>query len=331
MKETPMDRRRALKSAAAGAAACAAPWLAQAQAWPGKTITWVYPYAAGGGADPLARALAAVIGPRLGQTIVVDNRVGAAGMIGATAVARAPSDGHTFLFCVSSEIAINQWLHRNMSYDPEVDLVPVCRLTTLPFALVSSLVSKLGSVSEVVTAAKASPGKLTFGHPGSGTLQHIAGELLQRTAGIQFTQVSYKGIAAVTTDVLGGHVDLGLVGLSTALPHVRGGRLTGLGLSSAAPVPGVSELAPLARQDPFRSFDVLQWFGMMAPKGTPPGILERMQAELSGALKQPAMAADMASQGLTSAFLPANEFGAFIAAERAKYGRVIKEANITAG
>ncbi|WP_119292042.1 Bug family tripartite tricarboxylate transporter substrate binding protein [Azohydromonas sediminis] len=326
-----MDRRRALKSAAAGAAACAAPWLARAQSWPSKPVTWVYPYAAGGGADPLARALAAIVGPRLGQQIVVDNRTGAAGMIGATAVARAPADGYTFLFCVSSEIAINQWLYKNMTYDPEVDLVPVCRLTTLPFALVSSLASRLGSVAEVVAAAKASPDKLTFGHPGSGTLQHIAGELLQRAAGIRFTQVPYKGIAAVTTDVLGGHVDLALVGLSTALPHVRAARMHGLGLSSAAPVPGVPELAPLARQDPFRSFDVLQWFGMMAPKGTPPPIVERMQAELSDALRLPAMAAQLASQGLTSAFLPAGEFGAFIAGERAKYERVIKEANITTG
>lgn len=326
-----MDRRRALKSAAAGTAACAAPWLARAQSWPGKTITWVYPYAAGGGADPLARALAAIVGPRLGQQIVVDNRTGAAGIIGTTAVARAPADGHTFLFCVSGEIAINPWLYKNMTYDPDVDLVPVCRLTTLPFALVSSLNSKLASMAEVVTAAKASPGKLTFGHPGSGTLQHIAGELLQRTAGIQFTQVPYKGVAAVATDVLGGHVDLGLVGVSTALPHIRGGRMHGLGLSSAAPVPGVPELAPLARQDPFGSFDVLQWFGMMAPKGTPAAIVDRMQAELSAALRLPAMAGELTTQGLTSAFLPPAEFGSFIAAERAKYGRVIKEANITTG
>ncbi len=324
-----MDRRRILKASGAGAAACVLPSLARAQEWPSKPITWVYPYAAGGGADPLARSLAALVGPRLGQSIVVENRTGASGMIGATAVARAPADGHTFLFCVSSEVAVNQWLYHNMSYDPEKDLVAVCRLTTLPFALVSSRSSRLASVAELVAAAKANPGKLTFGSPGSGTLQHIAGELLQRTADIRFTHVPYRGIAAVTNDLLAGHVDVGFVGLSTALPHVRAGQVNGLGLSTASPVPGVPELEPLARLNAFKNFDVTQWFGLMAPRGTPQPIIERMHKELAAVMQLPQMAQQLATQGLTAAVLPPVEFAKFISQEREKYGRVVRDSKIT--
>jgi tripartite-type tricarboxylate transporter receptor subunit TctC len=324
-----MDRRHVLKAAAAGAAACVLPSLATAQQWPSKPITWIYPYAAGGGADPLARSLAALVSKRLGQQIVVENRTGASGMIGATAVARAPADGHTFLFCVSGEVVINPWLYQNMTYDPEKDLVAVSRLTTLPFALVSSKSSNLTTVADLVKAAKAQPGKLTFGSPGSGTLQHIAGELLQRTAGIQFTHVPYRGIAAVTNDLLAGHVNVGFVGLSTALQHVRGGRVNGLGLSTAKPVAGVPEMLPLARLDAFKTFDVTQWFGLMAPQGTPQPIIDRMHKELSEVMKQPEVMQQLASQGLTSAVLPPAEFAKFISAEREKYGRVIKEAKIT--
>lgn len=323
-----MQRRQILKAASAGAALCALPAIAQQ--WPSKVITWVYPYAAGGGADPLARSLAAIVGPRLGQQIVVDNRTGASGMIGATAVARALADGHTFLFCVSSEVVVNQWLFQNMTYDPEKDLVPVSRLTTLPFALVASKQSNLGSVADLVAAAKARAGKLTFGSPGSGTLQHIAGELLQRTAGVQFTHVPYRGIAAVTNDLLAGHVDTGFVGLSTALPHVRSGKLNGLGLSTAAPLAGVPEMAPLARLDAFKGFDVMQWFGLMAPRGTPQPVIDRMAKELDDVMKMPQVAQQLESQGLTSALLAPADFGAFIAREREKYGKVVREAKITA-
>lgn len=324
-----MDRRYVLKAAGAGAAACVLPSMASAQQWPSKPITWIYPYAAGGGADPLARSLAALVSPRLGQQIVVDNRTGASGMIGATAVARAPADGHTFLFCVSSEVVVNQWLHQNMAYDPEKDLVAVCRLTTLPFALVSSKSSNLTSVADLVAAAKAKPGKLTFGSPGSGTLQHIAGELLQRTAGVRFTHVPYRGIAAVTNDLLAGHVDVGFVGLSTALPHVRAGRVNGLGLSTASPVPGVPEMQPLAKLDTFKSFAVTQWFGLMAPRGTPQPIIDRMHKELSEVMKLPQVTEQLVSQGLSAAVLPPAEFSQFISREREKYRRVVKEANIT--
>lgn len=322
-----MHRRHMLKAIAG----CALPALARAQQWPSRPITWIYPYAPGGGADPLARSLAAIVGPRLGQHIIVENKTGASGMIGATAVAHAPADGQTFLFCVAGEVVINQWLFHHMSYDPEKDLTAVCRLTTLPFVLVSSKKSNITTVPQLLAAAKANPGKLTFGSPGKGTLQHIAYELLQRSAGIKLTHVPYRGIAAVTSDLLAGHIDLAFVGLSTALPHVRGGRLNGLGLSTQAPVPGVSELAPLAALDTFKGFDVTQWFGMMAPTGTPQPIIDRMADELGDVIKLPQVTGELKAQGLTPAFLAPAQFASFIASEREKYGRVIKDANITIG
>ena len=324
-----MKRRVLLSSMGASVASTVFPRIADAQDWPSKPITWVYPYAAGGGADPLARTLAEALGRKLGQSIVVENKTGASGMIGAAAVARAPADGHTFLFCVSGEVVINQWLFKKMPYDPEKDFMPVCRLTTLPLALVTSTATGIKSIEELVERASSSPGKLTFASPGAGTLQHLAGELLQRTAGIKMNHVPYRGIAAATTDLLGGTVDIGFVGLSTALPHVQGGRMHALGLSSATAVAAAPEIKPLAQFSKLKDFDLMQWFGLIAPAGSPQPVVDRMHAELAGLMKSPEVQAKLSAQGLEPAVMSPTEFSAFIRKERERFGKIVRDANIT--
>ncbi len=318
-----MKRRTFLAATAGGALARGA----LAQAWPAKPITIVYPYAAGGGGDPAARLLAEALARRLGVSVVVENRTGAAGMIGAGAVAHAAPDGHTFLFGVSGEIAINQWLYKKMPYDPEKDLAPVCRLMTLPLLLVASTASGIRSVDELVERSRRAT--VNYASPGSGTLQHLATELLMRMAGIRMTHVPYRGVAAVTTDLLAGTVDVAFVGLPTALPHVRTGKLQPLGTSTARPSPAAPDLPPLAAAPVLKDFDLTQWFGMMAPAGTPGAIVDRMQREVAAVLNDEAVKAKLVAQGNEPAVDTPAQFGEFIRAERERYGRIVREARIT--
>ncbi|HVL58466.1 MAG TPA: tripartite tricarboxylate transporter substrate binding protein [Burkholderiaceae bacterium] len=324
-----MKRRTFVAAASAAAAGAALPISVLAQSWPTKTITWIYPYPAGGGADPLARTLAELVGRRLGQSIIVDNRAGASGMIGAAAVAKAPPDGYTFLVCVSTEIVINPWLYKKMAYDPQRDFAPVCRLTTLPLALVASTQSGIANIGDLITRAKAAPGRITYASAGAGSLQHLAGELLQRTASIRLTHVPYRGIAAATTDLLGGTVDVGFVGLSTALPHVQAGKLVGLGLSTAKPVAAAPSIRPLASFESIGSFDLTQWFGLLAPAATPAPIIDRMYREVAAVMQEPEVRNRVAAQGLEPALLPPSEFGEFVRDERERFGRIVRDANIT--
>lgn len=321
-----MKRRQFLGAAGAGLLALSGPPLARAQAWPARTITFVYAYAAGGGGDPMARMLGEALTRRLGQAVIVENKTGAAGMIGATAVARAQPDGHTFLFGVSNELVINQALYAKMTYDPEKDFAPVCQLVTLPLLLVASTASKIGSVADLVEKAKG--GKLNIASPGSGTLQHLASELLQRTAGVRMTHVPYRGVAAVTTDLLAGTVDVGFVGLPTALPHVRTGKLVALGMSTAKRSPAAPELAALAESPAFKGFDLTQWFGMVAPAGTPTAVIERMHREIAAVMGEETFRAKIIAQGAEPAVSTPKEFGEFMRRQRESYGRIVREANI---
>lgn len=324
-----MKRRQFLEAAGAGLAAIAAPQLARAQAWPSRPITFVYAYAAGGGGDPIARQLGEGLTRRLGQPIIVENKTGASGMIGATAVARAQPDGHTFLFGVSNELVINQAMYKKMTYDPDKDFAPVCMVVTLPLLLVASTASKITSVADLVARAKAEPGKLNYASPGSGTLQHLAAELLQRTAGIKMAHVPYRGVAAVTTDLLAGTVDVGFVGLPTALPHVKGGRMTALGMSTAKRAAAAPDLPSLADSPLLKGFDLTQWFGIVAPAGTPAPVIERMQKDVASIMADEAFRAKLIAQGNEPAVNTPAQFGEFMKAQREMYGKIVKDANIT--
>ena len=321
-----MRRRHFLEAAGAGLLALAAPLRAGAQAWPTRTITWVYAYAAGGGGDPVARLLAQGISKRLGQPVIVENRTGASGMIGAASVANAQPDGYTFLFGVSNELVINQALYGKMSYNPEKDFAPVCQIVNLPLLLVASAASKIKTVGELVERAKG--GKLNYASPGSGTLQHLAAELLQRTAGVRMTHIPYRGIAAVTTDLLAGTVDVGFVGLSTAIQHVRNGKLTALGMSTAKRSSAAPDIPALGESPAFKGFDLTQWFGLVAPAGTPAPVIDRMHQEVSAVMGEEATKSKLASQGLESAVSTPAQFGEFMHSQRELYSRIVKEANI---
>lgn len=322
-------KRRNFLSAAAGSLGPACFGSARAETWPGKPITWIYAYAAGGGGDPIARVLAQSLTRRLGQSVVLENRTGAAGMIGAGVVAHAPADGYTYLFAVSGEIAINQWLYKKMPYDPQKDFTPVCLLMKLPLLLVANPGTQIRTVAELIARARETGRKLTFASAGSGSLQHLAGELLQNMAGIKMTHIPYRGIAAAVNDLLAGTVDVGFVGLPTALPYVQSGKLVAIGLSTVKPAAAAPELTTLASSAALRGFDLTQWFGLLAPAGTPAPIVQQMHDALVAVMDETPVKARLFAQGFEPALSSPTRFGEFIQAERARYGHLVHQAGVT--
>lgn len=322
-----MNRRELLIAGLGAASTVLLLQSAGAQTWPSRPITWVYAYPAGGGADPLARRLAEALKDRLGQPIVVENRAGAAGTIGAASVARA-TDGHTFLFNVSQELAAAPALYRSLPYNPELDFVPVCRVATLPLILVANPGAGVRSIAELAAAARQAPGTISIASAGNGSLQHLAAELMQRQLGVTLNHIPYKGVAEVTRDLIGGQVALGFVGASTVLPHIRESRLVALGLSTAQRLDGEPGIAPLAEYVAMRGFDLPQWFGMVAPANVPAAVVQRLAEEIRLALGSDGVKAILAAGGMTPAYQGPAEYGAFIALQRDVLGRVIREAGI---
>ena len=325
-----MKRRTFLGSSAIlPLSSVALPSIALAQAWPAKPVTLVYPYPAGGGADPHARLLAQELKGRLDQPVVVENRSGAAGTIGTAAVAKAAPDGYTFLMNVSQELAIAPWLYPQLPYSVEKSFAPVCRCATLAMMLVAHPSANIRSVGELVARAKAAPGSVSYASAGSGSLQHLATELLQRRAGIRLNHIPYKGVAEATRDLLGGQVPLGFVGVSTAIGHVKEGKLVVLGISTEAPLPDMPQYRPLAANPELAGFDLPQWFGIVAPAGTPAPIVERLASEVRAILQTDAVRAWLQSNGLNPAYLGPASYQRFILEQKQLFGRVIREGNIT--
>src|SRR5947209_3048314 len=214
--------------------AVALPWCeAGAQTWPARPVTLVVPFPAGGNADVLARALAAELSEKLGQQFIVDNRTGAGGNIGGAAVAKAAPDGYTLMFGTPGPIATNRLMYKSLPYDPEKDLTPVVLVARSPLIIAAHPAFPAKDLNELIAYARANPGKVNAGNPGNGTLGHITSELLQQHAGIKMTHVPYRGTTPLTTDLLGGQIDIALDFMSTYLPLVKDGKVRALGVTSS--------------------------------------------------------------------------------------------------
>ena len=298
-----------------------------AQAYPAKPIRIIVPFSAGGGTDIVARAVAQKLNESWGQPVIVDNRVGASGMIGAEAVAKSPADGTTLLMASPAEIAVNHHLYSKVSYNPERDFAPITLVAVTPLvvAVYSALPAK--SIQELVALAKAKPGTLGFATPGTGSTQHLTGEMLMAAAGIRLVHIPYKGAGQSIPDVMGGQVPLGIYGLLTISQQAKAGKLRVLAVttpkrSSAAPD------WPTLAESGFPGFDTSLWFGLLAPAATAKDIVDRIHGEVVRILKLPEVRERIASQGADIVGNSPAEFAAFIAAESAKYARIIKQANV---
>jgi tripartite-type tricarboxylate transporter receptor subunit TctC len=298
-----------------------------AQTYPGKPVRIIVPFSAGGGTDLVARTVGQKLAERWGQPVVVENRVGAGGMIGADAVAKSAPDGYTLLMCSPAEIAVNHHVYPKVPYDPARDFAPITLITVTPLVVAAYPGLPVKDIGELVALAKAKPGTLGFATPGTASTQHLSGEMLMAAAGIRLVHVPYKGAGQSIPDVIGGQVPLGIYGILTISQQAKAGKLRVLAVTT----PKRSRVAPewpTLAESGFPGFDTSLWFGMLAPAATPKPIVEKIHAEVVRILKLPDVAERIASQGGEIVGNTPAEFAAFIAAESAKYAKIIKDAGV---
>ncbi len=299
------------------------------QAYPAKAIRIVTPYAPGGTADILARVVAQKLSEAWGQQVVIDNRPGASGMIGADIAAKAAPDGYTLLMAYTAEIAIVQSLFKTMTYDPVRDFFPVTLAAVTPMIFVVHPSLPVRNVKELIALAKTRPGQLPYASAGNGSPAHLAFELLQRSAQITIIHVPYKGAAPALTDLLGGHVVMFFSGMPPAMPHIKADKLRAIAVSTATRSPAAAEV-PTVAESGLRDFDIGTWFGVLVPAATPRDVVAKLNAEIARALTLPDVKARLAREGAETAPNSPEQFGRFIQSEIAKFASIIKESGARA-
>jgi tripartite-type tricarboxylate transporter receptor subunit TctC len=321
--------RRAALRLLAGAAA-AAPALrgaaAQVPTWPARTVRIIVGYPPGGATDILARLLAESLSRRWGQPVIVENRAGAAGSIGADAVAKSPPDGYTILMSGSPEIAIAQSLNRSLPYDPVADFQPVTLLAHAPFALLSTPALPATTLAEFIALAKAQPGRFNFASYGVGASNHLVGELFAQTAGVDIRHVPYRGSAPAMADLMAGHVQIMFDNFGSALAHVQGGRVRALAVAMPARSPRAPDV-PTFTEAGMAGFVAASWIALLLPARTPEPIVTRFWTDVSEVMRA-GFADAIRERGLEPASMTPTEFGAFIRSEVGRWGQVVQRAGI---
>ncbi|MEW6254953.1 MAG: tripartite tricarboxylate transporter substrate binding protein [Pseudomonadota bacterium] len=318
----------ALLAAAAALSALTLPRPAEAGDYPDRVVKFVVPFPPGGPTDALARHLAEGLQSRFPAGVIVDNKAGAGGNLGAEAVAKAEPDGYTILFGTSGPLAINKSLYSKLPYDPLTSFAPVIYIGSLPNVLVINPSLPVNTVADLITYAKARPGQLSFASSGNGASSHLAGVLFNQMAGTQILHVPYKGTGPALNDLLGGHVQMSFTDILTALPHIQSGKLRALGVTSAERSAVLPDLQTIAEQG-LPGFDVSVFFGIVAPKGTPQPVISKLNAAFAAALREPAIRAAFTAQGimLSTDTAPA-ALTAKMETEGARWEKVISEAKV---
>ena len=300
-----------------------------AQGFPSKPVRLVVPFGPGGAPDLVARGLAPKLTESLGQPVVVENRAGAAGIIGMEAVARAAPDGHTLLVGSAGPVAIVPNLHRKIAYEVARDFAPVSIVTALPFLLVVHPSLPVKSLKDLLALAKARPGDLNYGSPGNGSTTHLATELLKAATGMKITHVPYKGVAEAATALVSGQVQILSGDLNAMLPQVKAGRMRGIAVTSAQRSHLLPDMPTMAESG-VPGFEATGWIGIFAPGATPAPVIERLNATVAKALGAPDTRARLSALGGEVRASSPGEFGAFIQRETAKWAKLIKTAGIQA-
>ena len=311
------------------AALLLAPVLAWSQAYPSRTITLLVPYAPGGGHDAMARMVAEKLAARVGQTVLVDNKPGANGMLGAEIVTRAAPDGYTLLFASPAEIVISPTAYKTMSYDPAKDLVPVTLAGVTPLVVVANPAVGVRTIAELVDKVRAQPGKFSFGTAGNASSQHLAGALLNNMAGIDMQHIPYKGAGPATNDVLAGQIPFAIVGMAPVLGHIKAGKLVPLAITLAERPSWAPNIPTVAETPGFKGFEATHWMGVFAPAGTPPAVVAKAQAEIAAVLKTPEMRERLVNAGIEPVGNSPAEFRDFLAADRQRFARMFALTGLT--
>jgi tripartite-type tricarboxylate transporter receptor subunit TctC len=325
MKPTFLHRRHACALLLSLAPALA---LAGAQAaFPKEPIKLIVPFPPAGGTDVVSRMISERIAAQAGWAFVVDNRAGAGGNIGLDLVAKARADGHTIGMGQTSNLAINPSLYAKMPFDPLKDLVPIALVASQPVVLVVRAESPYRTLAELVAAARAKPGTLTMASAGNGTVGHLAGEMFAKKAGLKFMHVPYKGAGPALTDLLGGQTDLFFITPPGGIPQIRSGKLRALAVSSAKRVPVLPD-APTIAESGYPGFEANDWKGLVAPAGTPPEVVQRINAEVDRALAKPNTIARLLAEGSAPMGGSAQQMEKFLKAEHARWGAAVKDAQV---
>jgi tripartite-type tricarboxylate transporter receptor subunit TctC len=298
--------------------------LAGAQSYPSKPIRVVVPFPPGGGTDIIAREITQKVAAQLGWSLVIDNKPGTGGNIGIDAVAKAPADGYTIGLGQTSNLAINPTLYSKMPYDSVKDLAPVGLVASAALVLVVAADSPYKTLADVVAVSKAKPLSLNFASAGNGTVAHLASELFQKTAGIKFTHIPYKGASQAVTDLIGGQVQLYMSSVPTMIGHIRNGKMRPLAVTSAKRVDDLPQVPTIAESG-YKGFEAVTWFGFVAPAATPKEIVNRLNAEIGKALLTADVQKKLSDQGADVLGGTPAQFGTLIKNDIARWAPIIKE------
>ncbi len=320
-----LPRRRFLRLATAAAAWPVLPRIASAQAYPSRPLRWVVGFPPGGGGDIVSRIMAAWLAERLGQPVIVENKPGAASNISVQAVANAPADGYTLLF-VPASAAVNVSLFDNLSFSLLRDIAPVSGLIDFPLVVVANPAFPPRTVAELITYAKASPGKISVGSFGAGSTSHVSGELFKMMTGTSMIHVPYRGGAPMVADLIGGQVQIAVDVLTGSLAHIRSGALRALAMAGKTRSDILPDVPTIG--ETVAGYEANSWCGLGVPKGTLPEIIERLNREINAGLVDPAVKAKLAAVATTPIIYTPAQFGAYMASEVEKWGKVVKLAAI---
>ena len=295
--------------------------------YPSKTVTLIVPQAPGGANDAIARVVAQKLTEALGQQFIVDNKPGAGGNIGTAAVAKAKNDGYTLLLTANSAQVINPSLYKNTGFDPVKDFEPISPVATAGYVLVANNAFPPRNVAELIAAAKAAPGKYTIASAGNGTLNHLIGEMLGKTTGIELTHVPYKGASAAVTDLIGGQVQVSVQSLPSSLQFIKSGKLKVLGVVNEKRVSALPDTPTIG--ETIKGFGSTPWYGLFAPAGTPKAIVNQLQAAVAKALNAPDTKEKLAAVGCEPYYATPEQFAALIKDDLPKWAKIVKDSGAT--
>jgi tripartite-type tricarboxylate transporter receptor subunit TctC len=315
-----LDRRQFL-SLTAGAAILSAASRARAEGYPKRPVRWVVGFPPGGSTDIVARIMSPWLSERLGQQVVIENKPGAGTNLATQSVVSAAPDGHTLLF-ITPVNAINATLYRALPFDFQRDIAPVAGIVAVPFVLVVTPSFPANNVAELIAYAKANPGKISMCSAGVGSVPHMAGELFKLMTGVDMLHVPYRGSAPALTDLIAGHVQVMFDAIPASVPLIRAGSVRALAVTTAARSSALPDLPTITETVP--GYEMASWYGMGAPKDTPAEIIERLNREIAAGLQDPIVKGKLAGANAAPALLPPGPFGAHIAAETAKWAKVVR-------
>jgi tripartite-type tricarboxylate transporter receptor subunit TctC len=323
----PFARRRQFLQATAAVALSPTALSLRAQSNDARTLNLVVGYPPGGSTDLTARVLGPELGKRLGLTTVIDNVGGAGGTLGAAKVSAAKPDGLTLLLGTNNEMAIHKLINRQARIDGVSDFTPIGLVASQPMVLVASQAAGVQSVDAFIKRAKAAPGQFNYGSSGVGTALHLAGEMIKQKAGLFVVHIPYRGVAPLTTDLVGGQLEYGVFVLSSGLPHIKSGKVHALGLTSLQRSAIAPDIAPLGDHPLLKGLDISSWFGVWGPPQMPPALVDKTRSALQEALRSPDVIKKLQDAGATMA-APGVDLGSYQVREREKYAAIVKFANI---